>query len=219
MSTLYPILIDLRGRRCVVVGGGPVAERKVMRLLESGAAVHVVARAATPKLEALASSGQIRLSRRGASPDDLTGALLVFVATDDAAVNRALAGSAREGGGLVNVADDPDACSFMLPAVFRRGDLTIAVSTAGGSPALAKRLRERLEATIGPEYEAFLAALRILREQAHAQIPDAALRQALYRQAVDSDLFTVAAGGDREAVMARIAALLGAIQNRDGDGD
>ena len=102
-----------------------------------------------------------------------------------------------------------DACTFIVPSVFRRGDLTVAVSTDGGSPALAKRLRERLEATIGPEYEAFLAALRELREQAQTHIADSAARQALYRTALDSDLFAEVARGDRQAVAARIAALLG----------
>jgi precorrin-2 dehydrogenase / sirohydrochlorin ferrochelatase len=214
MSVLYPILLDLTGKRCLVVGGGQVAERKVGRLLECGAAVEVVAPAATPGLEALADDGRIRLWRRPARPEDVADAFLVFAATDDPAVNRALAGSARARGTLVNVADDPDACTFLVPAVFRRGDLTVAVSSGGGSPALAKRLRERLEATIGPEYEAFLAALRQLREEAQARISDPAVRQTLYRQALDSDLFATAAGGDREAVTAQIAALLDAIQDR-----
>jgi precorrin-2 dehydrogenase / sirohydrochlorin ferrochelatase len=111
-------------------------------------------------------------------------------------------------GGLVNVADAPEASNFLVPSVVRRGDLTIAISTAGGSPALAKRLRQRLEAIIGPEYEAFLGALRQLRAQARQAIPDPAERQALYRRAVDSDLFEHAARGDRAAVAACIAELL-----------
>jgi precorrin-2 dehydrogenase/sirohydrochlorin ferrochelatase len=208
MSRLYPLLVDLTGRRCLVIGGGRVAERKAVRLLECGALVEVIAPTVTPHLDALAGEGRIRCRCRPATPDDVPGAFLVFVATDDPAVNRVLAQSAQQSGALVNVADDPDACTFIVPSVFRRGDLTVAVSTAGGSPALAKRLRERLEATIGPEYEAFLSALRELREAAHAQIPDTAERQAVYREALDSDLFAVAARGDREAVAARIAALI-----------
>jgi precorrin-2 dehydrogenase/sirohydrochlorin ferrochelatase len=213
MSTLYPILIDLTERRCLVVGGGRVAERKVGRLLECGARVDVVTPAASAGLEALAAEGRIGLARRAARPGDVAGAFLVFAATDDPAVNRTLARSARESGALVNVADDPDACMFIVPSVFRRGDLTVAVSTGGGSPALAKRLRERLEATIGPEYEAFLAALRELRDQAQTRIPDTAGRQAVYRKALDSDLFAEAARGDRQAVAARIADLLGRSPN------
>jgi len=208
MPKYYPMMADLTGKRCLVVGGGRVAERKVALLLDCGAAVEVVSPATTPKLAALASTGAIRLATRAVRSDDLPGAFVVFAATDDPEVNRAVAAEAREAGGLVNVVDAPEACSFLVPSVIRRGDLTIAISTAGGSPALAKRLRQRLEATVGPEYEAFLAALRELRAQARRVIGDPAERQTIYRQALDSDLFDHAARGDREAVKACIADLL-----------
>ncbi|MGH7536413.1 MAG: precorrin-2 dehydrogenase/sirohydrochlorin ferrochelatase family protein, partial [Gemmatimonadales bacterium] len=123
-------------------------------------------------------------------------------------VNREVAERARRAGGLVNVADDPGACSFLVPAVVRRGDLTVAISTGGCSPALAKKLRPRLEQTIGPEYETFVAALRLLRERARQAIADPEERQAVYRRAVESDLFAEAARGDSTAVAARIDALV-----------
>jgi precorrin-2 dehydrogenase/sirohydrochlorin ferrochelatase len=208
MPTYYPMMVDLAGRRCLVVGGGRVAERKIARLLDCGADVEVVSPATTLKIAELAATGNLRLRRRTVRTADLSDAFLVFAATDDPEVNRTVADAVRRAGGLVNVADPPDACTFQVPAVVRRGDLSIAISTGGGSPALAKRLRQRLEATIGPEYEAFLAALGQLRTQARRTIHDPAERQALYRRAVDSDLFDHAARGDHAAVTACIADLL-----------
>jgi precorrin-2 dehydrogenase/sirohydrochlorin ferrochelatase len=206
--SLYPMLVDLVGKRCVVVGGGPVAERKVSRLLQCGAEVSVVAAEATGPLAGLAEAGRIRLQVRAARPSDLAGAFLVFAATNDPGLNRVLADTARRQGSLVNVADDPAGSSFHVPSQVQRGDLTITISTAGGSPALAKKLRQRVEATIGPEYEAFLVALRSLRAQAQERIADPATRQALYRQALESDLFEDAATGRADVVAARIEALL-----------
>jgi siroheme synthase-like protein len=208
MPTYYPMMVDLAGRRCLVVGGGRVAERKVALLLESGADVTVVSPVTTQKIADLAARGAIRLARRTARPADLDRVFLAFAATDDAKANQSVAREVRRAGGLVNVADAPEACDFHVPSVVRRGDLTIAISTGGGSPALAKRLRQRLEATIGPEYEAFLAALRELRARAKEVIADPAERQALFRRAADSDLFEHASRGDKAAVAACISELL-----------
>ncbi len=208
MATYYPMIVNLAGRRCLVVGGGRVAERKIALLLECGAEVAVVSPVATPEIADLAERGAVRLARRTVQPADLDGVFLAFAATDDAQVNQDVAHEARKTGGLVNVADAPDACDFHVPSVVRRGDLSIAISTGGGSPALAKRLRQRLEATIGSEYEAFLDALRDLRARAQQVITDPAERQALFRRAVDSDLFEQAARGDKAAVAACISELL-----------
>jgi precorrin-2 dehydrogenase/sirohydrochlorin ferrochelatase len=208
MRKLYPMLVDLTGKRCLVVGGGSVAERKVTLLVECGAEVEVVSPAMTSRLAALAATGAVRLRRRRVRASDLAGAFLVVVATDDRDVNREVAGRVRGAGGLVNVADDPEACTFLVPSVLRRGDLTIAISTGGGSPALAKKLRQRLEQTVGPEYEAYLSALRLLRERARQAIADPEARQAVFRRAVESDLFERAARGDAAAVAACIQELL-----------
>ena len=205
------MMVDLTGRRCLVVGGGSVAERKVALLRECGATVEVVSPGATARLAALAEAGQIKLRRRPVRTSDIAGAFLVVAATDDPQVNSQVAVRARFAGGLVNVVDDPEACSFLVPSVVRRGDLTIAISTGGGSPALAKKLRQRLERTIGPEYEEFLAVLRELREQARRTIADPKERQAIYRRAVESDLFEHAARRDASAVAARIEELLHAV--------
>lgn len=132
----------------------------------------------------------------------------MIAATDDPQVNRDLARQVRSVGGLVNVADDPEACSFLVPSVVRRGELTIALSTGGGSPALAKKLRQRLEQTIGPEYAKFLRALCRLREQAKQAVHDPKKRQAIYRRAVESNLFEAAARGDAASVASEIDALV-----------
>jgi precorrin-2 dehydrogenase/sirohydrochlorin ferrochelatase len=208
MRKFYPMMVDLTGKRCLVVGGGAVAERKVALLVECGAGVEVVSPKVTARLTALASSGRIRLRRRPVRASDLPGAFLVFVATDDPGVNREVAGRVKKAGGLVNVATDPGGCSFHVPSVIRRGDLTIAISTGGGSPALAKRLRQRLEQSIGPEYEAFVAILRLLRERVRQAIADPEERQAIYRRAVESDLFEEVARGDSTAVAARLDELV-----------
>jgi precorrin-2 dehydrogenase/sirohydrochlorin ferrochelatase len=208
MPTYYPMMMDLTGRRCLVAGGGRVAERKISALLECGADVEVVSPRVTPKIAGWASRKAIRLARRTVRPADVARAFLVFAATDDAEVNRTVAETARNAGGLVNVADAPTACNFLVPAAVRRGDLTIAISTGGGSPALAKRLRHRLEATIGPEYEAFLRALREVRAAAQRTISDPAERHAVYRRAVESDLFDHAARGDSAGMAACISELL-----------
>lgn len=209
------MLVDLVGKRCVVIGGGPVAERKVSRLLQCGAEVSVVTPEATGPLAGLAEAGRIRLQVRPARPSDLAGVFLVFAATNDPGLNRVLADTARRQGSLVNVADDPAGSSFHVPSRVQRGDLTITISTAGGSPALAKKLRQRIETTIGPEYEAFLVALRTLRTRAQDRIADPVTRQALYRQAVESDLFEDAAAGRTDVVAARIEALVQAAADRE----
>jgi siroheme synthase-like protein len=183
----YPInLVGLDQRRCVVIGGGAVAARKVAGLLDAGAHVTVVSPRPAPELLARAQSGAIRLVQRPYEPSEVDGAFLVVAATDDPEVNRAIAGRVQERGGLVNVVDDPTASTFIVPAVARRGDLTIAVSTGGANPALAARLRNRLAAHVGVEYGDLADLLAELRPQllAHGAVDrllDADLLEVLRR--------------------------------------
>jgi len=164
----HAVFLKLAGRPVVVIGGGPVAERKVRALLESKASVTVVSPDVTPGLRDLAGAGGVRWEPRPYRPGDLDGARLVYAATDEPAVNAAVRVDANRAGIWVNVADEPEACDFLAPAVVRRGDLTIAVSTNGASPALARRIREQLEAEFGPEYAEALRELRARREAAKA---------------------------------------------------
>jgi len=159
-----PIFVSLKGRRCVVVGGGEVAERKVAALLDAGASVCVISPTLTAGLRELSSAASIEHLPRAWQPGDIKEYALAFAATDDPRVHRAIVAEARAAGIPINVADEPDLCDFITPSVVRRGDLQIAISTAGASPALAARLRRDLEAMIGQEYETVTLILRAARQ-------------------------------------------------------
>jgi len=149
-----PIFLDLRGQPCLVIGGGENAQAKVGALLEADGIVTVVSTTATDGIKLLASDGRLRLLAREYEYGDLLGKSLVYVATGNAEISRRAALEARERGILLNVVDDPEASTFISPATFKRGDLQIAISTSGSSPALARMLRERLQQQIGPGYAA-----------------------------------------------------------------
>lgn len=140
----YPVVLRIVGRRCVVVGGGDVATRKVGALIRDGAELLVVAPDVSEEIERLAETGGMTVERRPFEPADLDDAFLAFAATDSRAVNQQVANEARARGILVNVADDPEACDFTVPAIVRRKDITLAISTGGRSPAFARYLREQL---------------------------------------------------------------------------
>jgi siroheme synthase-like protein len=145
VSAYYPVFLDLADRPCVVVGGGPVAEGKVAGLLAAGARVTVVSPTVTAPLAGWAAEGRVTHRARAYRAEDLDGQQVAFVATDDAAVTRAVAAEGRARGIWVNAADEPARCDFILPAVIRRGRLVVAVSTGGASPAAARAIREELE--------------------------------------------------------------------------
>jgi precorrin-2 dehydrogenase / sirohydrochlorin ferrochelatase len=161
----YPLFLDISGRLCVVVGGGSVAERKVGRLLDCGARVEVVASTLTAALGALAGEGRIVHHEEDYHAGRIRGAFLVIGATDSGAVNERISCDARALGILVNIVDQPERCDFILPSVVARGDLAIAVSTSGRSPALARKLRTELEARYGSEYAVLTGLLGELRRK------------------------------------------------------
>jgi precorrin-2 dehydrogenase / sirohydrochlorin ferrochelatase len=185
MPAYYPMFVNLEGKRCLVVGGGEVASRKVQGLLESGAAVVVVSPVLTQSLSDLVPQGMIQHMARPFQADDVLDCTLVIGATDRAEVNAAVCEAARRHGILVNIVDTPAACDFIAPAVVRRGPLQIAISTEGHSPTLAKRIREQIEACFGMEYAHFLETLGAQREQVRRLIPDAASRKAYFEHVVD----------------------------------
>jgi precorrin-2 dehydrogenase/sirohydrochlorin ferrochelatase len=191
----YPIFLDLRGRRCTVVGGGRVAERKVQALLRAGASVHVISPAVTPRLALLAKRKKIQLTPRAYRSADLKGLALtrtgaarnvrpplVFAATDDPAVQRAVRKDAEQIGALLNSADGALESDFIVPASFAQGDLLVAISTSGASPALARRLRRELQLTLGREYRDYLRFLREARKHVMETVPDKAKRAKIFRQ-------------------------------------
>ncbi len=165
MSRFYPILIDLQGKKALVVGGGKVAQRKIETLLGHGATVQVIARELTPELEQLRRAGKILFLGNEFSETFLEGVFLVFAATDDALLNRRVSQTAQQRGLLVNAVDQPADCNFIVPSILSRGDLVIAVSTSGKSPAFARRVRVELEQHFGEEYGFFLNLMGNLRKE------------------------------------------------------
>lgn len=161
----YPVNLDVQNRECLVVGGGSVGERKVDTLLECGARVTVVTILATERLQALASEGRIDLETRGYEPSDLKGKFLVIGATDSEETNEKISKDAAGRSLLCNIADRPQACSFVLPAIVRQGDLLIAISTSNKSPAVARRIRQNLEKEFGPEYATLLDLMGAIRRR------------------------------------------------------
>ena len=148
----YPIHLDIQNRNCLVVGGGGVGTRKVDNLLKCGARVNVVSPEISSKLQDLSKSERLTLRFRHYRSTDLEGMFLVIGATDDDALNRQVSRDAEARNTLCNIADRPEVCNFILPSIVRRDDLVITISTSGRSPALAKKLRKRLERQFGLEY-------------------------------------------------------------------
>jgi siroheme synthase-like protein len=205
----YPAFLNLQGRRCVVIGGGAVAEGKVFGLLEAEALVTVISPALTPALQSLASEGRIAHTARACQPGDLASAFLAISATDDRAVNEQVWAEATARNILVNVVDDAPHCAFIAPSITRRGDLVIAISTGGKAPALAVRLREQLEASIGDEYARFLEIAGTLREPLAQRYPGFDERRALWYRLVDSDVLDLLRRHDEQAARQRIAEIMG----------
>ena len=164
MTSLFPMFIKLGGRQVVVVGAGKVGEPKIGGLLETGARIRVVALEATPTVREWARSGVIELELRAFANDDLPGAFLVVAATASRTLNERIYREAQKLGVLCNVVDVPDLCDFFYPSLVRRGDLQIAVSTAGQSPSLAQKIRQQLEKQFGPAYAAWVAELGATRK-------------------------------------------------------
>jgi len=171
----YPVNLDVKKKPCLVVGGGEVGERKVKTLLDCGALVVIVSPSATETLQTMASNGLVDLVLKTYDSSDLDGRFLVIGATNDEQTNRQISLDAAQRGILCNIADRPDVCSFVLPAVVRQGDLIIAISTSNQSPALAKWIRQALEKDFGPEYALLLRLMGAIRQEllAHGKSPEA----------------------------------------------
>jgi siroheme synthase-like protein len=205
----YPVLLDLRGRSCIVIGGGTIATGKVEGLLAAGAGVTVIAPELSSALAALVEAGRVRHLARAYQPGDLAGAFLAVGATDDRAANAAVWEEAAARNLLFNAVDDVPHCNFIAPSVLRQGDLTVAISTGGRAPALAVRLKERLAPELGPEYARFLELAGELRAGLAAAVPDFEERKALWYQLVDSDVIALLRAGDEAGALNRIEEITG----------
>lgn len=196
---LFPIALRLDGLACLVVGGGPVAARKAAALVEAGGRVTVVAPATCEELERL----DVAVERRRYQAGEAAGYRLVVTATGLDDVDAAVAADAEAAGVLVNAADAPDACRFYLPAVVRRGSVTVAVSTGGASPYLAGWLRDRVAEVVGPEFAALADLLAGEREAIRAS--GGSTERVDWAALVDDELVRLVAAGDDGAVAARLA--------------
>jgi len=206
----YPVYLDLRDRPCLVIGGGGVAERKALSLLEAEAEVTIISPTLTPTLQKLSESGKIVHRQKSFEENDLSGEFLVIAATDSPRVNIAAAQSCKKNHILVNVVVPPEESSFIVPSVVKQGELAIAVSTGGASPALAKKIRQELESKYGPEYAFFLDQLGAIRKRVLEEVGDEGKRSSIFQEIVDSeviDLLKQGKRGEAELRMKEIAGL------------
>lgn len=202
----YPIFLDVEGREVVVVGGGAVSERKIESLLRCGARVIVVAPDTTPRIDAWARDERIALHRRFYEPADVDGAMLVVASTSDPAVNGRVAADCRAKNVLVNVADNPALCDFIVPAVIESGSMQVAVSTGGSSPALARRLKADLQRTLGNEYAEVNTILGSLREGAKTALPHDSDRKRFFDSVIATGVLDLLRAGQRREAYEAVAA-------------
>jgi siroheme synthase-like protein len=207
-TPFYIACLKLKGRRCVVVGGGEIGLEKVEGLLSCDGDVTLVAPEAVGELEALAREGSIHWERREYRPEDLEGTFMVIASTDDTDVNIAIYEDAERRAMLVNVVDVPPLCNFILPAIVRTGPLAIAISTAGASPALAKRMKREVAELFGEEYATLAVMLNDARGWAKGTLPTYQDRKVFFEGIVNGepDPIELLRAGDAGAVQDIIAA-------------
>lgn len=202
----YPIFLDVKGRDCLVVGGGEVGTRKAMGLYRSGARVRVISKTFSQKLETMSD---ICLASKSYEPSDLATAFLVFAATDNKDLNQQVREDATARGILCNVADAPDRSDFILPSVVERGDLVCAVSTSGASPALAKKIRKDLEQMLGPEYKDFLLLMANTRKKLLEEGHDPSTHKKIFTALVEKKIPELIAANDQTRIDSVLLELLG----------
>ncbi len=193
----------------MVVGGGQVGTRKVGTLLQCGAEVTVISHEATPELAEMAEQGLIDLQLRDYSTSDLNKMFLVIGATDDQALNRKVHQDAEAAQRLCNIADQPDLCNFVLPSIINQGNLSIAISTAGKSPAFAKFLRRKLQGQFGPEYGVMLDLMGAVRSRLLAEEHAPEQHKPLFNQLINGGLLEMIKTEDRQGINALLATVLG----------
>ena len=205
----YPVYLDMRGRKALVVGGGAVGSRKAETLLRAGARVTVVSPRARPSLQHLADEGRLTWHARPYGSRDMEDTFLAFSATDDPGINRRIEADAARHGVLCNFADAPDRGHFLLPAIVERGDLLVSISTSGASPAVARRLRQALESYFGEEYGPFLRILGRVREHLLAREHAPEAHKQLFERLIDGGLLALVKAGDRNGMEALLKSVLG----------
>lgn len=197
-----PLLVDMTGRLCVVVGGGAIGGRRARTLADAGADVRVVDPSPSATVEDLARAGRARVERRPYSTGDLDGAVLVVVATGNPKVDAEVRHDARAAGVLSNVASDAEECEVVFPSVIRRGAVSVALTTGGASPAVASRLRDVVGDAVGPEWGELVALLGDLRPELRRRYPDSDERRRAVDRLMDSRVMELLAGDDRAGARA-----------------
>ena len=198
MQSGYPIVVNVAGKRCVVVGGGRMAERKIAPLLDAGASVTVISPRATGRIAAWAEQGRLSWTARPYESGDCDGAFLVIAATDRPDINERVYREADARGQLVNVVDRPEWCGFTVPAVYRDGGLTVAVSTSGLSPAVAAKIRDRIGRELQGRYGPFLEFVGEYRKKVLSEIADRLVRERLLNELTSDEALELVREGDWE---------------------
>lgn len=206
-ARLYPAFLRIAQALVIVVGGGAVAARKAALLVPCQPRLRVIAPQLCTPLRDLVDQGEATWLPRVYLPGDLKGAALAFAATDDPATNRAVWREARRRRICINVADDPERCTFTVPAVLQRDALTVAVSTAGASPALARLIRDTIAGMLGPEYGTLAMLLAEFRQRAQQRHQGRVAREAALRRAASDDLLAAIRRGDLAGARAKLAEL------------
>ncbi len=204
----YPVFIKLDGKTALVVGGGRVAQRKIETLLEYGASVHIISKELTDKLKQLVESGDIRHMGEKFENKHLDGAFLVIAATDNEKLNHEISEAAQKRGLLINTVDQPTDCNFIVPSIVKRGDLILAISTSGKSPALAKKLRKKMDGQFGSEYEPFLILMGCLRKEVLKMGLSHNENGRIFKEIVDSDVLEALTSKDRDRVKSTLRRIL-----------
>ena len=201
---LYPVNLQISNRSCIVIGGGSVAERKVVALLAAGACVTVLSPEVTPKLNKLIQETKINHIARGYVVGDVNGFFIVISATNNSAINKLVAEEANKAGALINVADAPELGNFNVPSQISHGDLLITVSTGGKSPALARRLGAELAQRYGPEYGTYLNLVAEARGKMKKNMLSSKDREVFWRQTIDQEVINLLKEGKIKEAEAKI---------------
>jgi len=208
-DSYYPILIKLDDRLCLVVGGGQVAGRKTSSLVKAGASVRIVSPEISEDIKTLVKTGKVEWIKEKFEPRRLDGAFLVIAATDNEQVNQTVCNEAIARSILVNVVDRPDLCTFIVPSVTRRGDLIVAVSTSGKSPAVAKMLRKKLESEFGEEWAVFLNIMGEARSRTINSVEDKKQREKIFNRLAGSDMLERIKRGDIKGARSLVEEIVG----------
>ncbi|MBM9613371.1 bifunctional precorrin-2 dehydrogenase/sirohydrochlorin ferrochelatase [Desulfobulbus rhabdoformis] len=212
---MYPVSLDIEGKLCVVVGGGTVAARKVRGLIAAGGRVRIVSPVLNELMHASVQEGSVEWRPKKFEAQDLDGAFLVFAATDSPVIQEAIVAAAHARKLLVNVADGPDQCDFQVPAVLRRGDLSISIATGGKTPAVAALVRRQLERVVGEEYALLTALVGAIRQEITGLAISDGEKKILFQKMLQEDIVTWLRERQWHRVQSHIEAVIGRPLGRD----